>query len=74
MKSLSLPQKLLEKIGATDNVVDTTGLKAYGTGQWRAKRYGRKARSSKLYLAIDLKIGKLILADAAEEHSMTPLT
>jgi len=68
MKSLSLPQKLLEKRGVTDIVLDTTGLKVYGAGQWRAKRYRGKARWSKLHLAIDLKTGKLILAEATDEH------
>jgi len=52
----------------TDIVLDTTGLKIYGAGQWRAKRYGGKARWRKLHLAMDLKTGKLILAEASEEY------
>jgi Transposase DDE domain len=68
MKNLSLPEKLLEKKGVTDIVLDTTGLKIYGAGEWRAKRYGGKARWKKLHLAMDLTTGKLTLAEATDEY------
>lgn len=68
MKNLSLPQKLLEKKGVTDIVLDTTGLKIYGAGEWRAKRYGGKARWRKLHLAMDYKTGKLTLAEITDEY------
>ena len=68
MKSLALPQKLLEKRDVTDIVLDTTGLKVYGTGEWRAKKYGGKARWMKIHLAMDLKSKKLIMAEASEER------
>ncbi len=68
MKNLSLPQKFLEKKGVTDIVLDTTGLKIYGAGEWRAKRYGGKARWRKLHLAMDLRTGKLTLAEATDEY------
>jgi hypothetical protein len=68
MKTLSLPQKLLEKRAVTDIVLDTTGLKIYGAGEWRAKRYGGKARWKKLHLAMDLKTGKLTIAEVTDEY------
>ncbi|MGH9857187.1 MAG: IS5 family transposase [Acidobacteriota bacterium] len=68
MKTLSLPQKLLEKRAVTDIVLDTTGLKVYGAGEWRAKRYGGKARWRKLHLAMDLKTGKLTIAEVTDEY------
>src|SRR6185436_2561544 len=68
MKTLSLPQKLLEKRQVTDIVLDTTGLKIYGAGEWRAKRYGGKARWRKLHLAMDLKTGKLTMAEVTDEY------
>jgi len=68
MKSLKLPQKLVDKRGVTDIVLDTTGLKVYGAGEWRVKRYGGKARWMKIHLAIDAKTGQLILAEASEEY------
>lgn len=68
MKTLSLPQKLLDKRRVTDIVLDTTGLKVYGAGEWRAKKYGGKARWIKIHLAIDSKTGKIILAEASEEY------
>lgn len=75
MKSLSLPQKLLSKKGVTDIVLDTSGLKVYGAGEWRAKKYGGKARWIKIHLAIDPKTGKLMLAEATDEtkHDTTYL-
>lgn len=68
MKNLSLPQKLMEKRNVTDIVLDTTGLKVYGAGEWRAKKYGGKTRWKKLHLAMDLKTGKLILAETTDEY------
>jgi hypothetical protein len=68
MKTLLLPKKLLEKRGVTDIVLDTTGLKVYGAGQWRAKKYGEKARWIKIHLAIDPKTGKLVMAEATDEN------
>jgi hypothetical protein len=68
MKNISLPQKLFVKRGVTDIVLDTTGLKVYGAGEWRAKRYGGKARWMKVHLAIDLRTGKLTIAEATDEY------
>jgi len=68
MKTLQLPNQLLAKRDVTDIVLDTTGLKAYGEGEWRAEKYGGKRRWRKLHLAMDMATGKLILAEITDEH------
>jgi hypothetical protein len=68
MKQLCLPKELLEKRQVTDIVLDTTGLKAYGEGEWRAEKYGGKKSWRKLHLAMDVESGKLLLAEVTHEH------
>lgn len=68
MKALSLPTKLLEKKNVTDIALDTTGLKVFGEGEWRAERYGGKKGWKKLHLALDPDSGKLILAEITDEY------
>jgi hypothetical protein len=57
MKKLHLPQELLDKRKVTDIVLDTTGLKAYGEGEWRAEKYGGKKCWRKLHLALEPESG-----------------
>jgi hypothetical protein len=40
MKTLKLSTNLLMKKNITDVALDTTGLKVYGEGEWRAEKYG----------------------------------
>jgi Transposase DDE domain len=68
MKTISLPSELLQKRNVTDIVLDTTGLKVYGAGEWRAKKYKSKRRWKKLHLGMDLESGKLILAEITNEY------
>jgi len=68
LKSLSLPSELIQKKGVTDVVLDTTGLKIYGEGEWRAERYGGKKRWKKLHLSMDVISGKLVLAEITNEY------
>ena len=69
MKKLCLPGELLDKRQVTDIVLDTTGLKAYGEGEWRAEKYGGKKCWRKLHLALDPASGKLLLAEVSQEHA-----
>ncbi|KAF3363313.1 hypothetical protein PHSC3_000066 [Chlamydiales bacterium STE3] len=50
MKTLSPLSELLQRKDVTDIVLDTTGLKVYGAGEWRAKKYKSKRRWKKLHL------------------------
>ena len=68
MKTLQLPKELLEKHNVTDIVLDTTGLKVYGEGEWRAEKYGGKKSWRKLHLSLDAKTGKLVLAEVSTEY------
>lgn len=68
MKRLLLPQELLAKRNITDIVLDTTGLKVYGEGEWRAEKYGGQKRWKKLHLALDPVSGKLLLAEVTDEY------
>lgn len=68
MKKLKLPKDLINKRDVTDIVLDTTGLKAYGEGEWRAEKYGGKKSWRKLHLVLDLQSGKLMLAEVSQEH------
>lgn len=68
MKKLTLPKHLLKRRHVTDIVIDTTGLKVYGAGEWRDHRYGSKRRWKKLHLALDLRNGKLVFAKMTNEH------
>lgn len=68
MKKLSLPKHLLDRRQTTDIVIDTTGLKVYGAGEWRGQRYGTKRRWKKLHLAMEPKSGKLVFAKISNEY------
>ncbi len=68
MKKLVLPKRLLNKRRVTDVVIDTTGLKIYGAGEWRGYRYGTKKRWKKLHLAMEPKSGKLVFAKITDEY------
>jgi hypothetical protein len=68
MKRLQFSAELLPKRNVTDIVLDTTGLKVYGEGEWRAEQYGGRKKWKKLHLALDLESGKLLLAELTDEH------
>jgi Transposase DDE domain len=68
MKCLKFPPELLAKRNVTDIVLDTTGLKVYGPGEWCTKKYGGKRKWKKLHLALDPKSGKLVLAELTNEY------
>ena len=69
MRSIELPEELVDRRGVTDLVLDTTGLKIYGEGEWCAKRYGGKSKWVKLHVGIDQKSGKLTLAEVTKDSS-----
>jgi len=68
MQNLQLSEELVNRKNVTDLVLDTTGLKVYGEGEWCAKRYGGKSKWVKLHVAIDPKSGKLVLAEETGER------
>src|SRR5207237_2239152 len=68
MKRLQLPAELVAKKDVTDIVLDTTGLKVHGAGEWHEEKYGGRKRWKKLHLALDPESGKLVLAELTDEH------
>lgn len=48
--------------GARDIVIDSTGLKVFGEGEWKARKHGVSKRRSwrKLHIAIDPKTGEVV--------------
>jgi len=68
MKTVTLPKELSSKNHVTDLILDTTGLKVCGEGEWCAKRYGGKSKWVKLHVAIDPGTGKLVMAEVTQKH------
>lgn len=66
-RDLSLPTRpKTKRIGTVHLVVDSTGLKIFGGGEWLQKKHKIKAarrRWRKLHLGLDLATGKIICAD-----------
>ncbi|KFX10034.1 IS5/IS1182 family transposase, partial [Pectobacterium betavasculorum] len=46
-------------------VIDSTGLKVFGEGEWKVKKHGKERRRTwrKLHLAVDAKTHEIICAD-----------
>ncbi|MCV5720624.1 transposase, partial [Escherichia coli] len=46
-------------------VIDSTGLKVFGEGEWKVKKHGKERRRiwRKLHLAVDSKTHEIICAD-----------
>ena len=56
--------------GARHVVVDSTGLKVYGAGEWHAGKYRRASRRvwRKLHLAVDETTKEILAADVTESR------
>ena len=60
--SISLP--IMEGQGARHVVVDSTGIKVYGEGEWKVRQHGYSKRRTwrKLHLGVDEKTGEVLAA------------
>lgn len=63
--TLEVPLGHLPGKGKIDIAVDSTGLKVYGEGEWKVRKYGwtKHRRWMKLHLAIDLETEQIVIAD-----------
>ena len=54
--------KKAKKQGATDVVVDSTGLKIYGEGEWKMRTHGKGKRRTwrKFHVAVNPKTGEIL--------------
>jgi len=55
-------------------LVDSTGLKVYGAGQWLEEKHGVKSRRNwrKLHLAVDANIGEIIAHKLTDQNTDDP--
>ncbi len=60
--------------GALHVLVDSTGLKVYGAGQWLAEKHGARARRQwrKLHLALDADSGKIVAHCLTDQDTDDP--
>lgn len=69
MKNLEVEMPILPKDKARHIVVDSTGVKVYGEGEWKTRQHGVSKRRTwrKLHLAMDEATGE-ILSVVATDH------
>lgn len=80
-KELSIKlRRLPNKEGSIDIVVDSTGLKVYGEGEWKVRKHGSSKRRTwkKLHLAVDPLDHEIVSAvltdnDCSDDHAFEPL-
>ncbi len=62
---LSLPRK-----GPVDIVVDSTGLKFYGAGEWARKKHGESRRSRrKLHISVNPEINEIVAHELTDDDT-----
>lgn len=64
LSQLSIPLPVIPKAGARHVVVDSTGVKVYGEGEWKTRQHGVSKRRTwrKLHLGIDEATGEILAA------------
>jgi transposase len=64
LAGLSIPFPVIPKAGARHVVVDSTGVKVYGEGEWKTRQHGVSKRRTwrKLHLGIDEATGEILAA------------
>lgn len=62
LAQLSVPLPVIPKAGARHVVVDSTGIKVYGEGEWKTRQHGVSKRRTwrKLHLGIDEATGEIL--------------
>lgn len=64
-KSVNVRFKTSTRGEIANLVIDSTGLKVFGEGEWKVKKNGKERRRiwRKLHLAVDAKTHEIIYAD-----------
>lgn len=70
MKKLNLPKHLLMSKKAKHIVIDATGLKVFGEGEWKVKKHGvgKRREWRKLHLAVDEETQEILFVDLTKEN------
>ncbi len=71
-KSVNVSFKTFTRGEIAHLVIDSTGLKVFGEGEWKVKKHGQERRRiwRKLHLAVDSKTHEIICADLSR-HNVT---
>ncbi len=69
-KTLTMAIPRLSRDGPIDVVVDSTGLKVYGEGEWKVRRHGAGKRRTwrKVHLAIDADVKDVLAVEVTTEQ------
>ena len=64
---LDIALPVMPKTGARHVVVDATGIKIYGEGEWKTRQHGVSKRRTwrKLHLAVDEQTGEILAAEVS---------
>jgi len=70
MKKLNFPNHLLMRQKVKHVVVDATGLKVYGEGEWKVKKHGVGKRRvwRKMHLAVNEETQEVLFVDLTKEY------
>ena len=62
MNMKSIPNECALSAGPAHILIDSTGLKVFGAGEWLLEKHGQKSRRSwrTLHLALDADTGQII--------------
>ncbi|WP_146226724.1 IS5 family transposase, partial [Serratia symbiotica] len=73
-KSVSVSVKTPTRGEIAHLVIDSTGLKVLGEGEWKVKKHGKERRRiwRKLHLAVDSKTHEIICADLSLNNVTDP--
>ena len=72
--TMALATDLAKVTGPVHVVIDSTGLKVYGAGEWHRNKHGRRDRRSwrKLHLAIDPDRGEILAYELTDQDQGDP--
>ena len=74
MKMKSISTRCSLPAGAAHILIDSTGVKVYGAGEWLQEKHGQKSRRSwrKLHLAVDADTGYIVASILTEQDVDDP--
>ncbi len=61
-------------VGPVDVIIDSTGLKVYGAGEWQAEKHGERGRRTwrKLHLAVNPESGEILASELTSNEVGDP--